>query len=73
MTTFHIEAVCRGCGCSDSHACEGGCVWATSDLCSRCALGLNPSHQPDEGRLFVPELESEIAKCLELELEPFCD
>jgi hypothetical protein len=27
---------CRVCGCSDDNACEGGCVWATPDLCSRC-------------------------------------
>jgi hypothetical protein len=30
------EAVCMACGCSDSRACEGGCVWATETLCSRC-------------------------------------
>ena len=31
-----IEAVCFGCGCSDSRRCPGGCVWATPTLCSRC-------------------------------------
>ena len=30
------ETACRGCGCSDSRACSGGCVWATPVLCSRC-------------------------------------
>lgn len=30
------DAVCRGCGCTSSQACEGGCVWAFPDLCSAC-------------------------------------
>ena len=27
------------CGCTDEHACPGGCVWANASatLCSRCA------------------------------------
>lgn len=28
---------CSGCGCTDDHACEGGCVWVTPTLCSQCA------------------------------------
>jgi len=31
-----IENACAACGCSDTRACEGGCVWATETLCSRC-------------------------------------
>jgi hypothetical protein len=31
------EAVCRKCGCSETRACSGGCMWATATLCSRCA------------------------------------
>ena len=31
-----LEPRCRACGCTESHACPGGCVWATPDLCSRC-------------------------------------
>lgn len=27
---------CRVCGCTDIRACEGGCIWAEVDLCSRC-------------------------------------
>ena len=27
---------CRICGCSDEHACPGGCYWVEDDLCSRC-------------------------------------
>lgn len=38
------EIVCRGCGCSDSHACIGGCSWVLLDIdtptgvCSACAI-----------------------------------
>ena len=28
---------CRVCGCTDDHACEGGCWWIEKDLCSKCA------------------------------------
>ncbi|MGH9716422.1 MAG: hypothetical protein ACRD4R_06815 [Candidatus Acidiferrales bacterium] len=37
------EITCIGCGCTDSHACVGGCSWAAVDdevglgICSRCA------------------------------------
>lgn len=27
---------CRMCGCTDTHACEGGCFWVETDLCSAC-------------------------------------
>ncbi|MEA2705132.1 MAG: hypothetical protein QOD63_3077, partial [Actinomycetota bacterium] len=27
---------CRACGCTDDHACSGGCSWAEADLCSAC-------------------------------------
>lgn len=30
-------AICNGCGCTDDHACEGGCFWVAQDLCSNCA------------------------------------
>ena len=30
------EHACAVCGCSDSRACDEGCVWATESLCSRC-------------------------------------
>lgn len=28
---------CRVCGCTDMHACDGGCYWVADDLCSACA------------------------------------
>ena len=31
-----VDDVCRGCGCTDSEACPGGCYWIESDLCSSC-------------------------------------
>jgi len=27
---------CKECGCTDIHACPGGCHWVTDDLCSNC-------------------------------------
>lgn len=27
---------CISCGCCEHKACDGGCVWATPTLCSRC-------------------------------------
>jgi hypothetical protein len=35
-----LAAECRVCGCSHYNPCEGGCVWAEPDLCSRCAQEL---------------------------------
>lgn len=28
---------CVQCGCTEDDPCEGGCVWASATLCSRCA------------------------------------
>ena len=28
---------CRYCGCTDDHACEGGCWWIAAEVCSSCA------------------------------------
>ncbi len=28
---------CQICGCTDDHACPGGCYWVEDDLCSVCA------------------------------------
>lgn len=38
---------CRGCGCTDDHACPGGCSWVEPDLCSACYSGRNtPTANP---------------------------
>lgn len=31
---------CKVCGCSQDHACAGGCYWVTSDLCSNCVYSI---------------------------------
>lgn len=28
---------CVGCGCTEDNPCDGGCIWASETLCSRCA------------------------------------
>ena len=35
-TELELTPTCRFCGCTDDCACEGGCYWIDSDLCSRC-------------------------------------
>lgn len=32
-----VEQACAACGCSETRACSGGCIWATPHICSRCA------------------------------------
>lgn len=34
--TAGLEMACRLCGCSDTAACPGGCIWYAPNLCSRC-------------------------------------
>ncbi len=34
--TAPAARTCRVCGCTDEHACEGGCTWVETDLCSKC-------------------------------------
>lgn len=35
-----VLRACRECGCTDIHACPGGCSWVEADLCSGCATQL---------------------------------
>lgn len=35
---------CRVCGCTDEHACPGGCSWIENDLCSACASSTENKH-----------------------------
>lgn len=46
------DRVCRVCGCTDDHACPGGCYWVEKDLCSVCAddpqSGTNGKGESDE-------------------------
>jgi len=45
---FNIPAyelrACRGCGCSEFNACEGGCAWVEVDLCSACSSEMTKSN-----------------------------
>lgn len=36
---------CRVCGCTDDHACEGGCAWVSpdEDLCTACVRPVEDS------------------------------
>lgn len=39
---FDDVVECRSCGCTEQHACEGGCWWVPDsegmgDLCSACS------------------------------------
>lgn len=36
MKNTKRERQCKRCGCTDDHACEGGCFWVTDNLCSKC-------------------------------------
>lgn len=44
------DATCIGCGCTDSHACEGSCYWIEVDrilgvgVCSNCLPHLRMYH-----------------------------
>jgi len=40
------ETACAGCGCSETRACSGGCVWATAALCSRCVTAEHKLSRP---------------------------
>ena len=31
-----VRRTCRGCGCTQYNACDGGCWWVEDDLCSEC-------------------------------------
>jgi hypothetical protein len=31
-----VKRACRVCGCTENHACPGGCYWVDVDLCSAC-------------------------------------
>jgi hypothetical protein len=37
MIDCYPDRTCRICGCTQDHACEGGCYWIEWDLCSACA------------------------------------
>lgn len=44
MEFLSVGGVCRTCGCTDDHACPGGCAWAEPGLCTEC-VGFEPVDQ----------------------------
>lgn len=38
---------CQVCGCTDNHACRGGCFWVDSEktICSSCAVGMKAKNK----------------------------
>lgn len=62
------ERACRFCGCTEDHACEGGCAWLGSaeDVCTACAWKLfdprlaRRTEYPDTS-LVLAELHTYIA------------
>jgi Holliday junction resolvasome RuvABC endonuclease subunit len=50
-TVKPVVPTCRACGCTEDHACRGGCAWADEGktICTRCStgtrtvMGLDPS------------------------------
>lgn len=47
VSASKVVPTCRICGCTEDHACEGGCSWVSDpegigDLCSKCLT--NPKH-----------------------------
>lgn len=54
MTTVRT---CRACGCTDLHACPGGCYWVSLDLCSACAkqAGAGSDRLPIQAAEFITQ------------------
>ena len=42
---------CKYCGCTDDHACEGGCSWVAKNVCSKCAAELVSVIKMDDGTI----------------------
>ena len=64
-----MRGTCRECRCTDRHACEGGCFWVLSDLCSRCVLNA----LAEAGQGLGPEDQRQLAGellCLVESLDP---
>jgi hypothetical protein len=42
MARYGQPGTCRGCGCTDDMACDGGCAWLDRDetICSRCGIAI---------------------------------
>jgi len=45
---------CKYCGCTDGHACPGGCYWIKPNVCSNCIIRVNQCHKEIEAYLDDP-------------------
>lgn len=60
--TLTTERACRYCGCTDDHACPGGCAWVAPDVCS--------SRECVERAYFERVLSPDICAQIEDPIEP---
>lgn len=51
---------CKFCGCSDGHACLGGCHWVEPNVCSNCVTRVNQVHKELEAYLDDPDIKEVI-------------
>jgi hypothetical protein len=58
---------CVSCGCTDDQACEGGCVWLSTDppVCSRCADKLTPMFSEKIGGALIDSARISVMAALE--------
>ncbi len=59
---------CRVCGCTDDHACEGGCYWVEDDLCSSC-VGAEEPPEREPVMSVCPFCESQVPIQLDIAAE----
>jgi len=59
---------CIVCGCTDNHACIGGCYWIAEDLCSNCGIVVSKTYIDELIRLLkTPGINSKQKVVEELE------
>ena len=60
----HPKGACRVCGCTDEHACPGGCCWVLPEICSRCVERAEALLSPPKRRL------ADFWRAIEAETDP---
>lgn len=54
------SGVCRGCGCTDTRACPGGCEWVAEGWCSACASEIGEEDLDFVGRVLAGTIEPPV-------------